>query len=1130
MRITRNDQGNVNPIVVVLLAILALLSLPGVIYAQASLETLRPFHRGPRNPAATVIEASDGFLYGTTVAGGVHGGGTLFRVNPDGTGYALLHEFDCYDYTDGCNPATGLIEGSDGVLYGTTQDGGGLFNGAVFRINKDGTGFALVHSFTLCRSTTISCLPGAVIEGSDGVLYGTSQTGGAFRDGEVYRVNRDGSGYTVLHAFRRGVTTDGHTPSGRLTEGRDGRLYGTTRFGGLFDDGILFAVNWDGTGYTVLHDFECPASGNYVSCRANPELIEASDGAIYGTTSVGMRQGTAGTLFRIDLDGTGFAVVHEFGGVGYDPQSAFGPQAGVIEASDGSLYGTTKTGGVYGDGTLYRINKDGTGFTVLHPFECGDSSTDGCLPSFGVIETSDGALYGMGTARSPLSLDSGLIFSLEKDGSGYRLVHAFRCGGPGCVAEAPLVEASDGALYGTMNGGGAVGAGVVFGIDKDGSGFSILHDFECSAANGCLPLGAGLIEASDGMLYGTTSRGGAFETGTLFALNKDGSGFSDLHSFDCGVGPATCGTAERLLEASDGTLYGTMREGGAGGDGTVFRIEKDGTGFTELYSLTCAADGCNPQGGLIEASDGALYGVNRSNGPLGGGTLFRINRDGSGYTVVHSFQNAVTNGGGPVGGLVEASDGVLYGATIVGGASFKGTVYRIDRDGTGFALLHSLDCGSDGCQPRGRIIEGSDGALYGTTSVGVGAASKGSVFRLQKDGSGFTLLHPFVFPCTGDNGCFPYAGVIEGSDGAFYGTTREGGGGAGILYRLTLNIASAPPTLVITTPEPGAVVPEGQVWVEGTASDDVEVVGVTVNGIDAVLTYTGNPNDPNEVAFSVPVILGVGDHTIEVIATDDEGNTDSALVDVHAVPVDSAAPQVSNVMADPNPAEVGTAVTLTADIDDSATGDSNLIAASYTIDDGPPVAMAASDGAFDSNLEMVVADLPGFATSGIYEICVTAEDEAGNVSLPVCTLLAVYDPGAGFVTGGGWFDSLPGAYRPDLSAAGRGNFGFVAKYKKGSSIPTGSTEFQVHDAGLNFHSSAYEWLVITGDDTAQYKGVGTVNGLAAPNGTLYRFMVWVADGAPDTFRMRIWWVDTGQEIDLYDSETASLGGGSIVIH
>lgn len=1107
---------------------LAIPCLPGTVSAGASLQTLETFHRGPRNPVAGVIEASDGALYGTTIFGGTFDGGTLFRVNPDGTGFELLHEFDCLDPTNGCNPAADLIEGSDGALYGTTSDGGGLFRGAVFRIQKDGTGFGLVHSFAICA--TNSCVPGGVFEGTDGALYGTTQRGGAFREGEVFRVNKDGTGYTVLHAFRCSVAGEGCYPSSGdragVVEAADGRLYGTTDRGGAADDGILFGLDKDGTGFDVLHEFDCATVPASISCRANGGLIQASNGALYGTTQ------TRSRVYRIETDGTGFAVVNDLGG------EAFGPQTGVIEGSDGALYGSARTGGDFTDGVLFRVNPDGTGFSVVHSFECGDASTDGCLPTTGLFEGTDGRLYGTATARSPLSLDNGLVFGLDKDGTGFSTVHAFRCGGQGCLSQGPLLEASDGALYGTTSGGGASGAGVLFRIGQDGSGFSVLHEFECSATSGCipsldgggLPNGGGLIEARDGALYGTTSRGGAFNTGTLFTIRKDGTGLAFIHSFECIAGRFSCAPAVRLLEGSDGALYGTVLRDRADAPGAVFRIEKDGTGYTVLHSMTCASDGCNPQGGLMEGSDGALYGVNPSNGPLGAGTAFRIERDGSGFAVLRSFQVAADDGAGPNGGLTEGSDGMLYGVTRNGGASFTGTIYGMNKDGTGFSLLHSLDCNTDGCRPTGRLIEGSDGFLYGTASIGVGAASKGSVFRLRRDGTGFEVLHPFLFPCGGGDGCFPIAGVIEGRDGAFYGTTREGGAGAGTLYRLTAEMASVPPTLVVTFPAAGAVVPEGQVLVEGTATDDVGVAGVTVDGIDAALTVTGNPQDPGEVSFSVPLVLTAGDHTIEVIATDDEGNTDTVLVDVHVVPSDDMPPRVSDVVAEPNPAEVGIAVLLTAAIDDSAAGDSNIVGATYTVDGSSPVAMLPSDGAFDSSEEQADADIPGFAAPGVYDICVMAEDAAGNVSSPVCTLLTVYDPDAGFITGGGWFHSLPGAFRPDLSTAGRANLGFVAKYTKDSSIPIGNTEFQEHEAGVNFRSTAYEWLVVPGDGTARYKGTGTVNGSAAPNGTLFQFMVWAGDGEPDTFRIRIWWEEAGQVIDLYDSEITILGGGSIVVH
>ena len=193
--------------------------------------------------------------------------------------------------------------------------------------------------------------------------------------------------------------------------------------------------------------------------------------------------------------------------------------------------------------------------------------------------------------------------------------------------------------------------------------------------------------------------------------------------------------------------------------------------------------------------------------------------------------------------------------------------------------------------------------------------------------------------------------------------------------------------------------------------------------------------------------------------------------------------------------------------------------------------MSATDTSFDEVSEEVETNFNAPDEAGIYELCVRGTDEPGNVGEPECIMLVVYDPSGGFVTGGGWIDSQPGAYIADLSLSGKANFGFVSKYKKGATIPTGNTEFQFKAGDFNFHSSFYDFLVVTiGGTNAQFKGAGTINGELAPNGTEYRFMIWARDNSPDTFRIRIWHEDGG-EVLVYDNGfDQAIGGGAIVIH
>jgi hypothetical protein len=185
---------------------------------------------------------------------------------------------------------------------------------------------------------------------------------------------------------------------------------------------------------------------------------------------------------------------------------------------------------------------------------------------------------------------------------------------------------------------------------------------------------------------------------------------------------------------------------------------------------------------------------------------------------------------------------------------------------------------------------------------------------------------------------------------------------------------------------------------------------------------------------------------------------------------------------------------------------------------------------FDFDITLTV---PAGTEPGIYnfEVCAVAD---GAVVVCQQVMIVVYDPTAGFVTGGGWIDSPADAYKPDPSLTGKANFGFVSKYKKGADTPSGNTEFQFHAASLNFHSDAYEWLLVTGNDYARFKGTGTINGGTCSESLddFYRFHVWAGDDSPDTFRIRIWCEDAGGvETDVYDNGfDQAISGGSIVIH
>ncbi len=257
--------------------------------------------------------------------------------------------------------------------------------------------------------------------------------------------------------------------------------------------------------------------------------------------------------------------------------------------------------------------------------------------------------------------------------------------------------------------------------------FTTLYDFT-NGSDGAVPE-AGLI-LSGNTLYGTTVAAGASGGGTVFKVNTDGTGFATVHSFINGS-DGSWPWAGLIL--SDKTLFGTASYGGTSGDGTllsgdgtVFKVNTDGTGFTTLYNFTNGSDGALPEAGLI-LSGKTLYGTASAGGTSGYGTVFKVNVGGTGFATLHSFTGANSDGANPWAGLILSSN-TLYGTTGNGGTSGDGTVFKVNTDGTGFATLYSFTGGSDGGGPEaGLILSGN--TLYGTTSEG-GVGGYGTVFSI----------------------------------------------------------------------------------------------------------------------------------------------------------------------------------------------------------------------------------------------------------------------------------------------------------------------------------------------------------------------------------------------------------------
>jgi uncharacterized repeat protein (TIGR03803 family) len=353
----------------------------------------------------------------------------------------------------------------------------------------------------------------------------------------------------------------------------------------------------------------------------------------------------------------------------------------------------------------------------------------------------------------------------------FTVLYRFAGGTDGSNPGAGLVLGTDGNFYGTTQEGGAQNDGTIFEITPSGVE-TVLYTFG-SVTNDSIAPAADLIEVN-GTFYGTAGDGGVNGGyGTVFSFTP-GTGETILHSFANGSDGAE--PQAPLLLGTDGNLYGVTPVGGANTDGTMFRITTSGT-LTTLFSFNASTSGSGAVGGLIEDSSGNFYGTAETGG-ADEGTVFKLTSSG---TLSWATSATMTDGLGSAAGLIPGSDGNYYGTALAGGSTNDGTVFMITPAGVE-TVVYSFAGGSDGESPKATLLLASDGNFYGTTQFG-GTGHSGTAFKLTPQGVE-TVLYSFT---GGSDGAIPRGDLVQGSDGALYGTTFSGGtSGRGVVFRLTL--------------------------------------------------------------------------------------------------------------------------------------------------------------------------------------------------------------------------------------------------------------------------------------------------------------------------------------------------------
>lgn len=417
-------------------AVLPLLAggLPVTSFAQATPAVSTIFAFSGSSTNSTPVIGPGGDLYGVTSANSVVTGGLIYRSTVDGslvqTVYQLRPE-------DGYGPVGGLLVDGDGLLfYGTTRLSGRQSpgTGTVFKVGTNGAGYTVLHNFAVSTGSnqslqiinTDGAFPeSALVDGSDGYLYGVTTVGGTNGTGTVFKLSRDGSDFQTLHVFgpitsAAGATPilndDGIVPSGPLLEGADGYFYGTAQQGGVNGAGTLFRLSFDGTEFQTLHAFPATTPSD-TGPATNAEgaipvggLTDGGDGFLYGVARAGGASGY-GTLYSIAPDGSAFTVLHSFDG----PNGAI-PVGALLLGNDGRLYGTTSGGGTNASGgttslgTIFSIARDGTGFTKLYSFD----NTHGVSPLGRLLQLSDSVLVGV--TASGGSCGQGTLYRFSFDG------------------------------------------------------------------------------------------------------------------------------------------------------------------------------------------------------------------------------------------------------------------------------------------------------------------------------------------------------------------------------------------------------------------------------------------------------------------------------------------------------------------------------------------------------------------------------------------------------------------------------------------------------------------------------------------------------------------------------------------
>ncbi|MEO7715800.1 MAG: choice-of-anchor tandem repeat GloVer-containing protein [Capsulimonas sp.] len=755
-------------------------------------------------PSTRMTQAPDGSIYGATRFGGGAGGGTVFKITPNGV-YKTIHNFEDEDPM-GITPTGALAIGPDHAVYGTTKKAGLYGQGAIYRISARDE-VTMVYSFKFASQGPRDPISGLYLNPYDHLLYGATDLGGANDAGTIFKVSTSGV-VSVVASFSS--ATGNVSASPLVFNPADHMLYGTTYADGGHGQDSVYTISPTGV-LQVVKTFTTPNG-----LTTNGGLTLAPDGALYGVAAAGGAYGK-GTIYKI-ANGQ-FSTVYNFPG----GQIGATPKTSMIVGKDGVLYGTVSAEGLSGFGGIFRVVL-GEKPTVsrVYSFTNGhDGATPGAL-----FQAADGLLYG--ACQNGGAQNWGSIFKASTGGSCVTILDLNEGYHDGVLPTGKLLLASDGYYYGTTQVGGLHGAGTIFRINAQGAQ-EIVYSFNQSSPSGYLP-SAGLTQGVDGTMYGTTTIGGSSNAGCVFKCAFSGSPskaeVSALYQFNNSYGKVPVAA---LIFGKDGYLYGAASKGSLADNGVIFRLSTTGA-IKLLRGFSSASLGSQPTCTLVQGPDETLYGTTVAGGADGFGTVFALTTQG-----YFKWNRSLTAAQGkfPHEGLTFGEDGNLYGTAAAGGLYDKGSILKVTQAGVVSSIYSFAE--TTGNTPWAPLALGPDGTFYGATTTG-GAYSSGSVFRIKNGVFSFLLdLDPLL---GGDT----QSGMTIGRDGNLYGVATQGGDeNCGTVFVLDVDI----PTVQIFSPTSATA--GAKITIGGTNFTTAN--RVTINGSQVPFTRLSD----TRITATVPV-------------------------------------------------------------------------------------------------------------------------------------------------------------------------------------------------------------------------------------------------------------------------------------